>query len=97
MNGPVNTIETYLKCTTPADESGAIINFATWQSAIYGFAMAHELKSIRRAMFPDRLPKLKPALPIRSALHWNPLVKSWCMHFPGKIKFKKIVISWKNS
>jgi len=83
MNGPVNTIETYLKCTTPADESGAIINFATWQSAIYGFAMAHELKSIRRAMFPDRLPKLKPALPIRSALHWNPLVKSWCMHFPG--------------
>jgi short subunit dehydrogenase-like uncharacterized protein len=83
MNGPVNTIETFLKCTTPPDESGAVINFATWQSAIYGFSMAHELKSVRRAMFPDRLPKLKPALEKRSALHWNPLVKSWCMDFPG--------------
>jgi hypothetical protein len=47
MDGPVNTIETYLKCTTPLDEPGAIINFATYQCAIYGFAMAHELKSIR--------------------------------------------------
>ena len=47
MDGPVNTIETYLKCTTPPDEPGAIINFATYQCAIYGFAMAHELKSIR--------------------------------------------------
>ena len=47
MDGPVNTIETYLKCTTPHDEPGATINFATFQSAIYGFAHAAELKSIR--------------------------------------------------
>ena len=32
MQGPVNTIETYLTCTTPPDEKGAVINFATWQS-----------------------------------------------------------------
>ena len=84
MNGPVNTIETYLKVTTPPDESGATVNFATYQSAIYGFAHADELKSIRRVMFPDRLPKLKPKLPIRRALHLNPLVQTWCMPFPGK-------------
>ena len=82
MQGPVNTIETYLTCTTPPDEKGAIINFATWQSgefleitiyefsefiiklyifpAIHGFAHAYELKSIRKALYPERLPKLKP-------------------------------------
>merc|ERR1712062_269959 len=44
MDGPVNTIETYLKVDTPSDEPGATINFATYQSAIYGYAMADELK-----------------------------------------------------
>ena len=47
MDGPVNTIETYLKCTSPPDEPGAIINFATYQCAIYGFAMAQELIPVR--------------------------------------------------
>ena len=83
MDGPVNTIETYLKVDTPSDESGATINFATFQSAIYGYAMAHELKPIRKALFPQRLPNLKPKLGKRSAVHNNPLVKSWCLPFPG--------------
>jgi len=83
MDGPVNTIETYLKTTTPPDEPGAIINFATYQCAIYGFAMAHELKSIRKALFPERLPSLKPKLAQRGNVHKSPLVNSWCMPFPG--------------
>ena len=83
MDGPVNTIETYLKADTPSDEPGAIINFATYQSAIYGYAMADELKPIRKALFPQRLPNLKPKLPKRQAVHYNPLVKSWCLPFPG--------------
>lgn len=83
MDGPVNTIETYLKVTTPEDESGPMINFATYQSAIYGFAMAKELKSIRKALFPERLPSLKPKLKPRGGVHQSKLVKSWCVPFPG--------------
>jgi len=83
MDGPVNTIETYLKCTTPPDEPGAMINFATYQCAIYGFAMAHELKNIRKALFPERLPSLKPKLTPRGNVHKSQLTNSWCMPFPG--------------
>ena len=70
MDGPVNTIETYLKTTTPPDEPGAMINFATWQSAIYGFAMADELKAIRKALFPERHvgPKLLKSSTIKNLL-----------------------------
>jgi len=83
MDGPVNTIETYLKTTCPPDEPGAMINFATYQCAIYGFAMAHELKSVRKALFPDRLPSLKPKLAPRGNVHSSKLTNSWCMPFPG--------------
>ncbi len=83
MDGPVNSIETYLKATTPDDEPGAMINFATYQSAIYGFAMAQELKTIRKALFPERLPNLKPKLIKRPAVHRSKLVNSWCIPFPG--------------
>ena len=44
MGGPVNTIETYLELGNTCVKKGAEVNFATWQSAIYGFAHADELK-----------------------------------------------------
>ena len=46
MGGPVNAIETYLELGNKSNLSGPDVNFATWQSAIYGFAHAHELKVI---------------------------------------------------
>ena len=53
MAGDVNSVETYLKVITP-DLPGPTINFGTWQSAIYGLAHAGELKSLRKALYPDR-------------------------------------------
>ena len=44
MGGPVNTIETYLELGNESSLTGPDVNFATWQSAIYGLANAHELK-----------------------------------------------------
>lgn len=87
MEGPVNTIETYLSVTTPPDETGAMINFATWQSAIYGYAMAHELKPIRKVLFPEKLPSLKPKLAKRGNLHQSKLVHTWVMPFPGSDRY----------
>ena len=44
MGGPVNTIETYLEVGNTSNAKGAEINFATWQSAVYGVAHSKELK-----------------------------------------------------
>ena len=44
MDGPVNSIETYLEVGNTSSVKGAEMNFGTWQSAIYGFAHAKELK-----------------------------------------------------
>ena len=63
--------------TAPPGAKGALINFGTWQSAIYGFAMAHELKDLRKKLFPDRLPQLKPRLTSRGVLHKSEEVSQW--------------------
>ena len=57
MVGDVATIETYLKVTVP-DVPGPMINFATWQSAIHGFAHAKELGGLRKQLYPERMPKM---------------------------------------
>ena len=41
---------------------GLHAHYGTWQSAIYYFAMLKELKDIRKKLFPQRLPELKPKL-----------------------------------
>ena len=37
----------------------------------------------RKALFPERLPSLKPKLAPRGNVHKSKLVNSWCMPFPG--------------
>merc|ERR1719497_85563 len=63
-----------------------MINFVTWQSAIHGFSHADELVSLRRELYPERLPRLQPRLAPRGNLHWSNLVGSWCLPFPGSDK-----------
>lgn len=80
FGGQVNSIETFLNIRSKKRAHG---HFPTWQSAIYGFAYANELKPLRKKLFPERLPELKPKLKSRGILHHNPLVGSWCLPFPG--------------
>ena len=37
----------------------------------------------RKALFPERLPNLKPKITKRSNRHKSSLVNSWCLPFPG--------------
>nr|CAH0108525.1 unnamed protein product [Daphnia galeata] len=64
---------------------GFHLHYETWQSAIYGFACANELKPLRKKLFPQRLPEFKPKLKSRAKLfssvnkyrgplHKNPIV-----------------------
>jgi len=82
MEGDVNTVETYLKVDVP-DIPGPTVNFATYQCVIYGFAHAKELKTLRRQLYSERLPPTKPKLASRGSLHYNDIVDSWCLPFPG--------------
>jgi len=87
MSGPVNLIETYLEMGNTCEKRGAEVNFATWQSAIYGFAHASELKGIRKKLFPEKLPRYEPKQKDRGALHQTEEVgdskNTWCLKFPG--------------
>jgi len=85
MKGDVNSVETYLKVIIP-DLPGAAINFGTWQSAIHGFAHAKELGSLRKQLYPERMPASKPKLKPRGALHYSNIVNTWCMPFMGSDK-----------
>ena len=44
MEGPVNSIEMYVEFGSSNTAKSPGVNFATWQSAIHGFAHANELK-----------------------------------------------------
>jgi len=80
FNGQVNSVETYLDIKASKGFHG---HYATWQSAIYGFACSKELKPLRKQLFAMRLPELRPRLRFRGTIHENPIVKSWCLPFPG--------------
>ncbi|XP_046635141.1 saccharopine dehydrogenase-like oxidoreductase [Daphnia pulicaria] len=80
FDGQVNSVETYLNIKA---KHGFRLHYGTWQSAIYGFACANELKPLRKKLFPQRLPECQPKLKSRGPLHQNPIVKSWCLPFPG--------------
>ncbi len=82
MEGDVNSVETFLTVTTP-DLPGPSINFATFQSAIHGFAHAYELKSLRKKLYPERLPPFSPRLKFRGSVFWSNEMNKYCMPFPG--------------
>ena len=77
-------MESYLSSTVDGPIDGAVIHYATWESAVYGFAHANELKTLRSKLYPERLPVMKPKIQHRFAVHKNPAVEgAWAVPFPG--------------
>uniref|UniRef100_A0A1B6G4X9 Saccharopine dehydrogenase NADP binding domain-containing protein n=1 Tax=Cuerna arida TaxID=1464854 RepID=A0A1B6G4X9_9HEMI len=84
FNGTLNAVESYLDSTVKGRIDGAVIHYATWESAIYGFAHANELKSLRSKLYPEKLPVMKPRIKQRFAVHQNPIKDgAWAVPFPG--------------
>ncbi|XP_070580714.1 saccharopine dehydrogenase-like oxidoreductase [Ptychodera flava] len=79
--GEVNTVENYL--TFHTGSKGMVIHYATWQSAIHGFADQDKLKEIRKVLNTQPLPKLKPRLQRRGMAFFSPDVNKWCVPFLG--------------
>lgn len=82
--GQLSYIETFVDMTVGPD--GIHYNYGTWQSAIHGFAHANELRPLRKALFPERLPMPKYKAPHRWPLFFSSDVDGWCLPFPGSDK-----------
>ncbi|CAH1790808.1 unnamed protein product [Owenia fusiformis] len=81
FEGDLNHIESYLAMRSGPEGGGG--HYATWQSAIHGFANARELIKLRKQMALTPLPRSKDKPPKRSTLHYNNDVNSWAVPFPG--------------
>ncbi|KAK7490245.1 hypothetical protein BaRGS_00018590 [Batillaria attramentaria] len=81
FKGDLNSVEGYLNLSHGPD--GLAGNFATFESAVYGFAHADELKSLRKALFPNPLPRMAHRAPQRPVIGYNEDVGKWCLPFPG--------------
>jgi len=83
MEGPVNSVEMFLEAGVDGPAKGPSINFATYQSAVYGVANFKELQKLRRQLYPERLPKFSPKVAKRGFLSKSEEVDKWCILFPG--------------
>lgn len=82
FKGDLNSIESFLQIKS--GPKGSIIHFATYQSAIYGFAFAGELSKLRKKLFPTPLPKPAHKAPKRPKLFREGQVgNDWCIPFMG--------------
>ncbi|XP_037080356.1 saccharopine dehydrogenase-like oxidoreductase [Pollicipes pollicipes] len=85
FDGDLNGIESYFNVKTgPKGYRG--IHYATYQSAIHGFANQHELGPLRRRLFGKRLPRSDYKLPNRGNLHSSSVINKYCLPFLGSDK-----------
>lgn len=81
FKGDLNSVEGYLNLTHGSD--GIAGNFGTFESAVYGFAHADELKTLRKSLFPTPLPRMAHRAPQRPVIGYNEDIGKWCLPFPG--------------
>ncbi|KAJ3664646.1 hypothetical protein Zmor_000198 [Zophobas morio] len=84
FDGTLNSVVSYLESWQEGqDIPGPVLNYGTWESAIYGAANAGQLKAQRRQLFPMKLPNFKPKLQRKARPHKNDHVDGWVLPFPG--------------
>lgn len=87
FDGVVNSVETFLDFAYPKELKnlpGSRVNYGTWASMVYGLAHSDELKSLRRQLYPERLPSFEPKVLRKTMPHKNDIVGGkWVVPFPG--------------
>lgn len=88
FQGDLNSVESFICIRT--GPAGYNVNLGTYESAIYGFAHANELKGLRtelnKNIFPQGIPRSKFPLKARGMVFKSEEVKGWCVPFPGSDK-----------
>uniref|UniRef100_A0A2A4JJC6 Saccharopine dehydrogenase NADP binding domain-containing protein n=1 Tax=Heliothis virescens TaxID=7102 RepID=A0A2A4JJC6_HELVI len=85
FKGTLNSVESYLSGYLPpliAEESKerGVIGFGTYESIIYGMADQSELPKLKKTLFPEPLPKLKPEVKVKN---FQKRDGEWYLPFPG--------------
>lgn len=88
FKGDLNSVEIFVASKAP---DGPKLNYGTWHSAIYGYAMASELRPLRQKLFQDPLLKVPKVRSVhrqaaRGLLSFVEEVKGYCLPFPGSDK-----------
>lgn len=82
FEGDLNSVEGYLSCQ--GGEEGMAIHYATYQSAIHGFANAKQTVLQRKQLLGGvTMPKYAHKLPRRGQVFHSDAVDGYCMPFPG--------------
>lgn len=94
FEGTLNSVETYLQFGNEDPSlTGPVINYGTWESAVYGYSNADQLRPLRTKLFPNKLPKLEPRLITNKLPFKSPIENFWAVIFPGKY-FDSSIISY---
>ncbi|CAF1243984.1 unnamed protein product, partial [Didymodactylos carnosus] len=83
----ISYIESFL--SLKFGRTGYAVNFGTWESAVHGLSHAHELKPLRKELFPQKVPYSKykkERSTIFSTTFDGIKDKVWCLPFPGSDK-----------
>ncbi|KAJ8734744.1 hypothetical protein PYW08_013994 [Mythimna loreyi] len=83
--GTLHSVESYLNNYLPPEfekesQKRGLINYGTWESLVYGIAHHDELPALRKKLYPQPLPRLKPKVE-RQKLHKKDDV--WYLPFLG--------------
>lgn len=83
FDGDLNAVESYIELNSTEK---IVLHFATYQSAIHGFANSHELGNLRKSLFTSNLPKPSHKLKSRGNYFWSGMFDAYFMPFPGSDK-----------
>lgn len=84
FGGEVNSTEIYFNVLNIEKINKPIANFATLESFIYGLVNINKIRDIRKKLFLEKLPHLKPKLKFRSWLpHRCAFTNKWSVLFPS--------------
>lgn len=81
FKGDLNSVEGFLNLS--AGPEGIVGNYATYESAVHGFANQAELAKMRKVLFPTPLPRSAHRPPKRSVIFHSTEVDKWCLPFLG--------------
>lgn len=88
FKGDLNSVESYIdgEIEKPHKASGALLHYGTYESLVYGIAHKSELGTLRRKLFPTRLPQMLPRPKPRGVLFKSEVLNKWCIPFLGSDK-----------
>lgn len=78
-------IESYLSLKSGKD--GFVGNYATWESAVYGFGSVRNLRALRKKLAEKYaahpIPVYGCSKPPKGPFAWSEFMNRWCLPFPG--------------